>query len=127
VTSTPQDFRRFRARALRSTALWGATVGALLFAAAGPQAAFGLWFGALISALVLQLHGTDVEAQAKLMPAPAARRVLLGSLGRTALRAAALAAAYLRPELSFPWAVAGLLTGHAVLITTRVAQQAPVR
>lgn len=121
------SFDSFRGRALRDTFAVGSAAGLGLMALVGRPAAIGFTLGALGSALALGAHGRAVAAEASLPPAPGRRRARLSSLGRTALRAGILTVALARPEVSFPWAAAGLFLGSAVLVARAVGEGRPSR
>jgi len=111
----PDSLRRLRTRVVRRATLGGLALCTLTWRLVSPEAALGLGLGVGVGIVTFHLHGAEATATVTLAPGTAERRARLGSLARTGVRAVALAVAYLRPEVSFPWAAAGLLTIPALL------------
>ncbi len=111
----PEPLRRLRAQVVARVALGGGALCALTWVLIGRPAALGLGLGLGVGALAFHLHGAEAQALGRLSPADAERRARWASLARTGLRAATLAVAHLRPELSFSGAAAGLLALPALL------------
>ncbi len=116
------SYAAFRRRSLGAVAGVGLAGTALLYAGAGSPAAAGFLCGALGSAACLGLQGRELATLTLggLTPPAALRRARFGSLCRTGVRLAVLAAVAARAELSLPWSVAGLFLAPAVLAGNRL-------
>lgn len=122
-----QLFREVRdATAALTTAL-----GAVLLTFAGPLAFVAFLAATLVSMFTFWLQLTSSHRQLRIHPGGAARGAVLASLGRSAIRATALAATYsLNPSL-LPWVALGLFVAPASLAArqlisgTRGVQQYP--
>ncbi len=112
---------RFCKATLRNWGWFTAILAAALFALAGflPCAVFVA--SALVSMFVFRLQLTSSRRHLRLSPGDAARGAVIASLGRSALRAATLAAACALEPSATPWAALGLFAAPASLAARELA------